>query len=284
MNETPEKKTAAVIWFSPSGNTGKVAHWFVGALREAGFLVNEIDLTGMTAAERNSVETKALVDCELVVLGSPVHNWHASPILLDFVSGLPVCRKGKAIIFCTFGAVTPGIALDEMDAALFDRGIIIIGAAAILGEHSMMRGLPDPLAAGHPSAEDNALIERLVAHVISKQKGFPVPEPRHHNISPGLVRFVANTLSLKTMRRFSPGISRHVEQCNDCGECVESCPTGNIEVRESVPLIGEDCIKCYNCVSICPTGVSAANLTGYAPILRFFHRLPLGPTSTIIFD
>jgi ferredoxin len=284
MNETPKIKKAAVIWFSPSGNTGKVAGWFSQSLKITGYSVNEIDLSGMTAEQRNSVDTQSLVDCELLVLGSPVHNWHAAPILLDFVASLPLCNRGKAIIFCTYGAVTPGVALDEMDAVLFDRGFIIIGAAAILGTHSMMRGLSDPLAAGHPSVEDHGLIERLVAHVISKQKGFPVPEPRHHNISPSWVRFIAGTISPQTMGRFSPDIRRDAGQCSDCGECIEICPTANIEMIESTPHVGDDCIKCYNCSTVCPSGVYTSNLTGFAPLLRFFHRLPLGPVSTVIYD
>ena len=49
------------------------------------------------------------------------------------------------------------------------------------------------------------------------------------------------------------------ELCTGCGECVDTCPNGVLELQEvdgktvSVPVLGpDDCIGCESCVIICP--------------------------------
>jgi NAD-dependent dihydropyrimidine dehydrogenase PreA subunit len=43
-----------------------------------------------------------------------------------------------------------------------------------------------------------------------------------------------------------------IEKCEGCGDCVEACPNGSIEmVEEKAKVKEEDCIDCSACVDAC---------------------------------
>ena len=43
------------------------------------------------------------------------------------------------------------------------------------------------------------------------------------------------------------------EKCAGCGDCVEECPTGAVELAEGKAIIArpEDCNYCTDCESVC---------------------------------
>ena len=44
------------------------------------------------------------------------------------------------------------------------------------------------------------------------------------------------------------------ESCEGCGDCVETCPCGAIELKENKAVIdGELCADCGACIDSCPT-------------------------------
>lgn len=53
------------------------------------------------------------------------------------------------------------------------------------------------------------------------------------------------------------------DECNDCGKCVELCPTAAIEKKNGDYSCDESaCINCSVCVTLCPTGAWKAKATG----------------------
>ena len=68
------------------------------------------------------------------------------------------------------GAVTSGLALDEMGKAFADKGYTVLGAAKIVAVHSMMWRSKDPLGGGHPDALDDKMVEDFVDAVHAKLK------------------------------------------------------------------------------------------------------------------
>jgi ferredoxin len=48
--------------------------------------------------------------------------------------------------------------------------------------------------------------------------------------------------------------SVNAEKCTACGECVESCPLGAIEVKENLAVVDPDtCGDCGACLDTCPS-------------------------------
>ena len=47
-----------------------------------------------------------------------------------------------------------------------------------------------------------------------------------------------------------------LELCDRCGRCVETCPTGAVEMRADRPVIvrPDDCTYCTDCEAVCPHG------------------------------
>lgn len=44
-----------------------------------------------------------------------------------------------------------------------------------------------------------------------------------------------------------------VEKCTGCGDCVESCPTEAITLKNEKAVVNEDeCSECAACVDVCP--------------------------------
>ena len=49
-------------------------------------------------------------------------------------------------------------------------------------------------------------------------------------------------------------VNVNTETCTGCGDCVEVCPVGILEVIDGVVEVeGEDCMGCESCVEACST-------------------------------
>jgi len=46
------------------------------------------------------------------------------------------------------------------------------------------------------------------------------------------------------------------ERCTGCGDCVEVCPTGALELADGRAVLArpEDCAYCADCETLCPEG------------------------------
>ncbi len=41
-------------------------------------------------------------------------------------------------------------------------------------------------------------------------------------------------------------------KCEGCGECVDECPVGAIELNDTAHVDPELCTECGSCVDVCP--------------------------------
>lgn len=49
------------------------------------------------------------------------------------------------------------------------------------------------------------------------------------------------------------------DRCTGCGDCLEACPAGVLELREGKAVLArpEDCRYCGDCETLCPEGAIA---------------------------
>ncbi|MCD6457330.1 MAG: 4Fe-4S binding protein [Thermoproteales archaeon] len=45
-----------------------------------------------------------------------------------------------------------------------------------------------------------------------------------------------------------------LEKCTGCGTCVETCPSGVLELKDGKAHVvnADDCLGCHACESVCP--------------------------------
>ncbi len=66
----------------------------------------------------------------------------------------------------------------------------------------------------------------------------------------------------------SGGHPNFTGQCEQCGECVESCPTDNIRLNDHGPAFDQSwCCGCSNCVLTCPSGCIEARVATFGELL-----------------
>ncbi len=161
---------ALVVFCSPAGSTERVARNMTQKIESMATSVTMLDLAD--TPDIDSIFSQLIDDDVRVCLyiGSPVYASHPVPPVMAFIARLPKIQNGFSVPFVTWGAVTSGVALYEMGAALAERGYPLLGAAKVTARHSMMWAEDTPLGADRPNDEDGRVIEELVAHVTAKLK------------------------------------------------------------------------------------------------------------------
>jgi ferredoxin len=80
-------------------------------------------------------------------------------------------------------------------------------------------------------------------------------------------------VSMGAHHRATIRVSEHnAKLCDDCGNCVEVCPTGSID-PESYLIEDETCIRCFACTSVCTSGAKTKIVQPAEQLAAWFrHR------------
>ncbi|MBN2705150.1 MAG: ferredoxin family protein [Deltaproteobacteria bacterium] len=247
-----------LVYCSPAGTTRKMAR-VVETYFPAEVRVLEAGRGGEDRFLDEMAQTPGRV---LLWLGSPVYSSHALPLIMDFIARLPARPAAWSVPFVTWGGATSGLALEEMGAALVERGYPLLGAAKIMALHSLMFEVADPVGRGRPDAGDEKLMAELcaaVAAALAREQPRPL-DPARLAYQEREAAAAMRQLSLKVARGILPPREVLAERCTGCGVCVENCPVAAVSL-EPLPVYGESCILCFNCMRLCPEAAIRADLT-----------------------
>lgn len=231
---------AAIIVFSPTGNTLKVAGMLEKKLKENDVQVQLLDISrnGKLFCEKHYKDflNKNVKRHDVLLVGAPVYAHHMHYNMIDIIKSLPKvdARWGKlAIPFVTYGGISSGIALFE--------------AARILKKTGM------------PGEEAIPLIQELINRItgmpadtckdITKQLDYQNVKNRTKSTLIFREKFWQN--------HFYPKLKYNEALCKGCGACVSVCPIQRLELQDKRILAGKNglaCIHCTQCVYVCPTG------------------------------
>ena len=268
MNKTLAE--AIVVYCSPAGSTRQVAQVIVATLKDSGIPCVAADIgseTGRAAADR---AVAGMGESTCLFVGSPVYANHAVPPIDAFIANLPSGTQAAAVPFVTWGGASSGLALHDMGQALLNKGLRLMGAAKVLGLHSMMWRSENPMGEGRPNEEDDRKIRELVEAVIqrltagSSAKTMPLEDLAYQ---PAEFREELAAANLEKAKGHMPQRTVHEDRCTECGVCAEVCPTDAIELSP-FPKFTERCIFCFNCVRECPEDAITADLSKSAGMIR----------------
>ena len=170
-----------------------------------------------------------------------------------FIAGLPEGTRAAAVPFVTWGGASSGVALHDMGLALADKGLRVVGAAKVLGRHSMMWRSQTPLGDGRPNADDDQAVRELVETVVPRfatgegGKDLPLQDLDYQ---PTAFKEELASASLEKARAHMPRRVVHEDRCTACGVCAEVCPTDAVELS-TFPAFNDRCIFCFSCVKAC---------------------------------
>jgi ferredoxin len=245
-----------LVTFSPTGNSKKIAESIAEAIKAP---IEHIDITSPKALTQNFPEFKD----ELTIIASPVYVGRVPYEVSRRIHRLKA-DDTPAVLVVTYGNRAYEDALFELSDIVSEVYFKPIAAGAFLGEHSW--SVPEkPVAHGRPDSEDITKAKAFGKQILKKLEAAKTID----DLSP--VKIPGDNPYTLRARRYDPGalMSPYTDEtvCTKCGNCVEVCPTGAIQIKNVVtdpsPRVGlntrivstEDnaCIWCTACVKNCPS-------------------------------
>jgi ferredoxin/NAD(P)H-dependent FMN reductase len=255
----------AIIVFSPSGNTKKIAAMLAESLQQRNAKVQTIDITGDREFFNGTDPIHFLqerIDAhDVLCLGAPVYCHRFQYHLMDLIRSLPKPDGhwgSIAVPFVTYGGVTSGIALEEAGKLLRKSGRTVPAGMKVAGSHCMS----DPILGyefnkGCPNSASLPLVEQLAERIMHFSNGTPCAD------ASSTLAYQSRLFSLKTKIIFQekvwhkkryPSIAIDSKICINCGKCAKRCPVRHLTKTPEGIRINEksDCIHCLNCMKGCP--------------------------------
>ncbi len=217
------------IYFSPTNTTKKVIRAVAKGISCA--KVEEINLADVG-------DEKVLISGDLAIIGVPVYSGRVPVVAAKKINQLRA-ENIHIVLIALYGNREYEDALIELYDLAVSCGFSPVAAASFIGEHSYST-VEYPIAIGRPDASDLSKAEDFGKQIVERGilsllKVIPGNRPYKE---------------LKPAMNIVPVINS--DNCNQCGTCVEVCPTNAISLNGEVNTNAEDCIMCCACIKTCP--------------------------------
>jgi ferredoxin/flavodoxin len=258
QNKNKRPIRAAIVYFSPSGSTKKVAEAYRKSLTKAGATVQMLPLARSKPIfedQDNAAFWSQLEPCDLLLVGGPIYIKHMQYHLTDMLYDVPFANQdtgNHAAVFSTFGKVSAGVGLAEAASILSRKGYAIISGLDVDAVHSATRLLAEPVSQGLPGKELDPWIKTSVGSMLET-----IDKRKKGNLDLVLRQRYEDYPELKdekTVLKNYPVVTFDETKCTGCGRCVKACPTLDLSLVDAVPKHREEshCINCTNCLLACP--------------------------------
>ncbi len=241
-------KTAAVVWYSQTGNTERTGRLIAKTLEKQGIQTESGDYRSFQKATLGTVD--------IVIAGSPVYYYDVPSNFQRWLNTIPHLNGASVASYVTFGGeggnqYNTSRTLAEL---LADKGGVPVGAA----EFGNMSTFAITWSSGNakrvlkyknkPDTISFDAVRNYTAQVLSRIRG-------------GNQFDIDKEFDFREMIKSGPSIwgtklfiNEHridKEKCIECGTCLEKCPVGAISL-DSGSVDQDTCIACLGCVNNCP--------------------------------
>lgn len=244
MTAAGEMKSAAIFYFSGTGNTEIVA----GMLRdELSRLQYEVDLIRIEDVLKKDMKINT-DKYDLIGIGSQVIAYSTPNIVRQFIKRLPVEKDKKVFIFRSAGGVAPVNyhaskpiirALSKKGYDVFYERVFSIGSNWIKKfENGIIRQLHD--ATGRKAG--------IMCRELAEGKSRILKTGYMQKALMGFVGFAGQ----KAIRFVGKDYKVSRSTCKHCGGCIRNCPVDNIYEKNGSIKFRFSCNSCMRCVYSCP--------------------------------
>lgn len=237
----------AVVYFSQTGQTLKVAEAMADGLREKKHTVKVLAI--------QKVKPVDIKRCDVLGVGSPCFESQAPAAMLTWLAAWPALHGKPAFVFATAGGA-PGRVLYDLTCALCNRGARVVGGY-------MGRGMvhhPAPCLTGRlpnrPDSDDLLQARNFALavdrHLQSDNEGaMPESRPDALKFTWGYFQLIGFIVKPFLLRIVLPKPKLDKSRCNQCKVCARECPSKSITLTP-YPVLDGHCIRCYHCQNVCP--------------------------------
>lgn len=231
--------TLHLVYFSPTGTTKKTLEFIARGTGIKNIVHHDVTLPGSVPEKIIEIPVN-----EMAIFGAPVYAGRLPDVAVTRLSKFRSAGSPAAAAVL-YGNREYEDALLELGELAAGTGFVVIGAGAFLGEHSY--STPEtPIAAGRPDAEDEKKAVEFGRDLMELFRAISIPEDVMPPELPGNRPYRKKVNHPKAPPETVP------EKCNLCGECVDVCPVGAINIRGQVETDAESCILCCACIKACP--------------------------------
>jgi flavodoxin/NAD-dependent dihydropyrimidine dehydrogenase PreA subunit len=273
-----------IIYFSLTGNTGKVARAIYEGIRD---FVEECHI-----AMLKDVNPSDLVKYDLIGLGSPVHFYEPANVR-HFIQRIGSIAGKHCFLFCTH-ATWPEAFFPSILEALQPTGLLIIGTGHWYGGQFDQQ-FPTPfLTDGHPDEIDLLEAKDFGRQMIERSRriwagetqlipSLPVGRALGLQIAEHVLRQCVDDekqtpseSKIQKAKQLIPRSFKSVAKLNmnkcsypKCRLCMDNCPMDGIDLSISPPRFAEPCMNCLFCEKICPRGAIECDFEETVKICRW---------------
>jgi ferredoxin len=237
------------LYFSPTGSTRRI----VEAIAEGTGVPSLATTSVTTPQDRDSFSGQ--IDGDLLIVGVPVYTGRIPSFVLSPLSRVDGAGRW-ALPVAVCGNVRMGTCLAELCAVLKRQGFTIPAAGNFVAQHSFACE-EFPIAEARPDQDDLRQAaefgRRVAGRIAEGAEDITCVYGRFLYIRMYVSGGTEATGFVSMPERHRPTIrvSEHnTDLCDDCGNCVDVCPTGSID-PESYLIEDETCIRCFACTSVC---------------------------------
>lgn len=241
-------KRGLVVWYSQTGNTGRIGKLIAAVWRKAGIKVDSGDY-------RDLVNINP-ADYDVIAAGSPVYYYEVPENFRKWINGISAVDGTPVASFVTFGGEggnQHNTAYSILD--LFSRKG---GVPAGMGLFGAMSAFSPTWSSGNgervlkyrdqPDENVYSEVRKYAAEIIQRVKeGSPFNAEDEFSFRD----YISGGLSIGATKLLITGHKVNRDKCIGCGTCVRKCPADAI-FPEKGQVDTDLCIACFGCVNNCP--------------------------------